>query len=212
MREIEFAFIREGNSDDGLIPHIQNMILLAGAHSVTGASRQYKGSVADKLGQVLAEPGAPPLIFVHRDSDGRDSEPRRAEITSAALAHSCIDRVVPVVPVQEMEAWLLTDVAAIRAVVGRPSGRADVNVPVTADVERTAGAKEVLRAACLEASETTGVRRRKESSRFNQRRATLLERLDIHGPVTGLPSWQIFVTDLTAAVRRLLTDESLPGV
>lgn len=205
MVGLQFALIREGTSDDGLIPHIRELLIRAGAHAAIGAARQYRGSTKERLQQVLLEPSSPGLVFVHRDADAADPVPRLEEIASAADDLGCSDQVVAVVPVQELEAWLLTDESAIRSVVGRPKGRLRLGLPSVRRIEATSRAKEVLQTACIDASEKTGARRKKEMVQFPTRRATLLERLDIDGRVTELHSWQRFVSDLNAAATRALT-------
>lgn len=215
MSDLQFALVREGSSDDGLIIHIRELLIRAGAAGVVGAARQYKGTVKEKIQQVLDEPVKPSLIFVHRDSDAPDPSPRHAEISDAASALGCAHQVVAVVPVQELEAWLLTSESAIRAVVGKPSGRAALGLPPARRIEATSSPKEVLAVACLAASEKSGARRRKESAQFDTRRAALLERLDIDGVVAQLPSWRRFVSDLDAAAAPLLSPppavEAAPG-
>lgn len=125
-RSTIFVLVREGPSDDGLVPHLRELLVRAGADEVLGSSRDYRGSVRERLSLVAGEAGSVDVVFVHRDADGRDSEPRRSEVLQAAavLADSGI-HVVPVIPVQELEAWLLLDEDAIREVVGKPSGRTD---------------------------------------------------------------------------------------
>ena len=197
MREVTFALLREGTSDDGLVAHIRSLILSAGADAALGAARQYSGSVASKLSRVLAEDPAVDLIFVHRDSDTRDPTPRHTEVTRAAEFAACADRVIPVIPVQELEAWLLVDEAQIRAVVGKPNGRLALGLPQGRHIENVANPKELLRSACMIASETSGSRRRRQAASFDKQRAILLERMDSLGPVSTLPSWQRFVADTT---------------
>lgn len=206
MADLQFALIREGTSDDGLITHIRELLVRAGATAVIGASRQYKGSTKERLQDTLGESPIPTLIFVHRDADSVDDQPRHREIATAAEELGCAERVVAVVPVQELEAWLLTDEAAIRSVVGRPNGRAKLGLPPPRSIEKTSSPKEILQAACLDASEKTGARLKKEKTQFSNRRATLLERLEIDGSVSSLPSWQRFVADLNDAARRVLSD------
>lgn len=204
MTDLQFALIREGSSDDGLIPHIRELLIRAGACAVVGAARQYKGSTKQRLEQVLLEPHTSRLIFVHRDADSVDPGPRHQEIAHAAAELGCSEQVVPVVPVQELEAWLLTDGSMIRSVVGRANGRVGFDLPSLARIEMTSRPKEVLQAACMAASEKSGTRRKRERGQFSVRRATLLERLDIDGPVTQLPSWQRFVSDLNTAAAGAL--------
>lgn len=208
MADLQFALIREGTSDDGLIPHIRELLVRAGALAVVGAARQYKGSTKERVQQVLGESSATALIFVHRDADASDPAPRHQEIANAASELGCSERVVAVVPVQELEAWLLTDELAIRSVVGRPNGSSRLILPAIRSIEATSSPKEVLQTACLTASEKSGARRKKEHRQFSNRRATLLERLDIDGPVNSLPSWTRFVSDLNRAATRVLDPPS----
>lgn len=203
MTQLTFALIREGTSDNGLIPHLRALLLDAGATSAIGAAREYKGTTKQRIAEVLAEDATVDLIFVHRDADSKDPEARYDEINEAATCHSC-DNVVPIVPVQELEAWLLVDEMQIRSVVGRPNGRAPLAIPPLKSIENTSSPKEVLKSACMAASQTTGSRRRRETQRFPQNRAILLERLDRDGPVQHLPSWQRFVTDVTDRAARVL--------
>lgn len=202
---MQFALIREGKSDDGLVRIIRELLICAGFQDVVGAPRSYPGSVHERISAVLREGEAAGLIFVHRDADAIDPEPRFQEILAAAESLNCVDRVIPVVPIQELEAWLLTDPSAIRSVVGSPNGNAPLNLPKLSKIESTSHPKETLQAACIDASETSGARRKKEVRMFNVRRASLLEQLDIDGDVRHMPSWQKFVEDLNSAAAQLLS-------
>lgn len=84
MELISFALLREGTSDDGLIPRLQELLVEAGAESAVGTSRRYKGSPAHLLRLVQAEEGAVDLIFLHMDADSRDATPRRDLVLTAA--------------------------------------------------------------------------------------------------------------------------------
>ncbi|MFJ6159231.1 DUF4276 family protein [Pseudarthrobacter sp. NPDC092184] len=203
MTELTFALIREGTSDDGLVAHLRTLMIKAGASKVVGASREYKGPTKERISQVLAEQAKVDLIFVHRDADSSDPKPRYEEIHDAASSLGCSDRVVPVVPVQELEAWLLADEAQIRSVAGRPSGKQALGVPSLSKIESTKSPKEILQKAYLAASETKGARYKRQAKQFPQHRATLLERLDHDGPIKSLPSWQRFVEDVTLKTTEL---------
>lgn len=204
MLGLQFALIREGTSDDALATLIRLLLAKAGVLGAIGAARDYRGTAKEKLQKVLAEQPAPDLIFVHRDSDSRDPTSRRDEIMLAAEELGCVGKVVPVVPVQETEAWLLTDESAIRAVVGRPGGTVDLRLPSRKRIEDTADPKQILKDACLTACGKNGARLKKESRKFAGYRATLLERLDIDGLINDLPSWRQFVADLGEAAERYL--------
>ncbi|ORW93956.1 hypothetical protein AWB92_12540 [Mycobacterium sp. IEC1808] len=208
MRDLQFALVREGNSDDGLVALIRVLLARTSVPGVIGGRRTYKGTTKEKLEQVLAEDVVPDLIFVHRDSDARNPAVRYTEIQGAADELDCTDKIVAVVPVQETEGWLLTDESAIRTVVGRPGGRAALGLPPIRQIEATANPKEILKEACKIASEKSGARLQKVAHQFPRHRATLLERLDVDGPVNQLVSWRRFVEDLSTAATRALSDIS----
>jgi hypothetical protein len=206
--DVTFALIREGTSDDGLIPHLQTLLVRGGADAAVGASRPYKGPVAKRLEQLLAEESPVDIVFVHADADSRDGSPRRNQIAEAAQSVMPDGVCVPVVPVQELEAWLLVDEGQIRAVTGRPSGTNAVVLPPLVALERTASPKEILQQSLLEASGKNGRRLDKERAKFPQRRRTLLERLEVDGKVTSLPSFQRLLVDVENAVAALAARQS----
>jgi hypothetical protein len=197
---VSFAFLREGTSDDGLIPHLRELVVRAGAHEAGGASRDYRGSVQDKLSELLSEKSPLDLIFVHRDADAPDPSSRRAEIQAAVRATKCSIPCIPVVPVQELEAWLLVSEAEIREVAGRPSGRKPLNLPALKHLEEHTDPKSTLKRVLLDAAEHRGRHKARESKRFETRRRTLLDRLDLDGPVTRLPAWQQLVRDINETI------------
>ncbi len=197
---VTFVLVREGTSDDGLVAHLRRLLVEAGAVEANGSSRAYKGTTEERLRQVLAEAGTLDIVFVHRDADGPDASERHREITEAAAACGAEVPCVGVVPLQETEAWLLVDESEIRRVVGRPKGKEALELPALNRVERTRNPKEVLQAALLTASATTGRRRDREVKRFSEHRRVLLERLDINGPVRQLGAF----ANLVAQVERAL--------
>lgn len=208
---IHFVFIGEGSSDEGLMPHLANLCIDAGATEVTWAEldfRRLPGSlghtVEAKINAALVyEPNAN-LIFVHRDADARCGSDRHREIASAAAACGCARLLVGVVPVQETEAWLLLDEGAIRQVVGRPRGAAPLGLPSPRAVERLARPKERLKAILETASEASGRRLDRVRRDFPVHRRALLQDLPITGPIEQVPSWQRLRDDLRDAIVRIL--------
>ncbi len=201
---ITFVLVREGHSDDGLIPHLADLIVRSGGIEAIGQPSDYSGTVTNKLRQLDLEDIDIDIVFVHRDADRAGPSARRGEIAQAIEASGCSTVVVPVIPVQELEAWLLVDEAALRGVVGRPMGRTGLGLPKASAIETTSSPKEVLRSALLAASESTGRRRAQETHDFEKRRRALLDRLDIDGPVRQLPAWRRLEADVAAAVATLL--------
>lgn len=104
------------------------------------------------------------LLFVHRDAENRPAAEREAEIVGATARLRL--PFVSVIPVRMMEAWLLTDEAAIRLAAGNPNGTDDLNVPPVQSLEALPDPKETLHSLISRASGLTGRRRR---------------RLDVHG-------------------------------
>lgn len=202
LRTVSFVFIGEGTSDYPLVGILRELIRRSGADEVQGLQRQWPGSSHEKLAKLVKEAAAPyDLVFLHRDADSTDPGPRTEEVRRALAEHEL--KGVPVVPVQETEAWLLTDEQAIRDVVGRSRGRADLGLPGLKRIEQTKDPKEVLAAACVRASEASGRRLKQARSRFNDQRRTLLDRLDLDGPVTELASFRHLVEKTKRAVRSL---------
>lgn len=115
-------------------------------------------------------------------------------------------RHVALVPVQELEAWLLLEEAAIRRVAENPAGKMPLKLPSPTMVEKIARPKEKLDEAIILASELTGRRREKFVSRLSEKRAVLIRRLDPSGPVSQVPAWQRLQADLRALVADLAAD------
>lgn len=200
-----FALIREGTSDEGLLPHLRELLVRAGLAEVVGSVRDYRGTTEERLRQLQAEEAPVDLAFVHWDSDGNSADPRRTEVAQAvAIVNSLHAVVVPVIPIQEIEAWLLLDEHEIRRVVGKPSGNRPLGLPKLSNIEKTSSPKEVLAQALLTASETSGRRLKEERKRFAARRRVLLERLDIDGPIRNLSAWRALENDIQQAVNRVL--------
>jgi len=206
---INFIFVCEGTSDKGLIKHLEDLCVINGADEATGLYPDLNliglsgKSVSEKVRTALKlEPNAD-LIFIHRDSDARDPEPRYQEIHTQILKISSDLKYVPVIPVQETEAWLLTDANEIRKIAENPKGTVNLNLPKIAQIERTASPKEILKSAIVTASETSGRRLQLIKKRFSNKRRQLLERLDIYGDINQLKSWQRLKTDIATVIADL---------
>ena len=195
---INFVLLREGRSDDALEVVLRNLLSRVTSSPVVGSTRDYGGTVESKLRQLQSESGQVDLVFVHRDADGPQADQRLAEIRQAANAGGLPCPVLPLVPIQETEAWLLLDEQEIRRVVGNPTGKASLNIPRRAVIESTPNPKELLHNALLAASETSGRRRQKVLRRIPAHCRQLMEGLDINGPVTALTAWQRLQTDISA--------------
>lgn len=204
---IRVLFLREGTSDEGIVRHIETIAVRAGVPvAVTDPpfdehNEQIGSSVSAKLRAVAKVGTRHDLIVVHRDADGAGVEARVAEIAEAVRCEAPGSPFVPVVPVRMTEAWLLTSEQAIRQIAGKPNGKAALGLPSLKRLEQIADPKKVLKEALATASEASGRRLKVLNQRFSQNRRQLLERLDVDGPVTSLPSWQHFVSGIEGGLR-----------
>ena len=203
-RSVSFAFLCEGSSDTELIAHLETLLVHFGAQEVTGMPDTRKGTIPARLRQLLTEATGAGInmVFIHRDSDGPDREGREREIRQGVEESGFPHPFIPVIPVQETEAWLLLDEQAIRDVVAS-KGKQPLRLPKPNAIEGTRKPKEILQKALLAASETSGRRLKKEKNSFNHHRRVLLQRLDPLGAVRDLPSWQRLERDIQRALTQL---------
>lgn len=204
---VHFLFVGEGSSDDGMVPHLESLCIAAGASEVTGVAPDFRRlpravgrTVEAKLRAALALEPAANLVFVHRDADARNGTKRYDEIAQAAAACGCHKPVVCIVPIQETEAWLLLDEAAIRRAVGRPRAVVHLDLPSPDQVERTAQPKERLKEVLVRASEATGRRLERVRRDFPLHRKALLQDLLVAGPLERVSSWVRLRDDLRGAL------------
>jgi hypothetical protein len=145
------------------------------------------------------------LLFVHADADAPTATAalRQRIAPGMALVQAaqqqgetvCTD-LVPIIPVQMTEAWMLVDRDALLAMIGALSDHHDLDIPVRPQqVEQIADPKQQLSRIFAEAlaSRTRRIRRRR-------RIAELYEPLGRTVDLTALaqtPSYQQFVADLT---------------
>ncbi len=198
--KISFVLTGEGSSDLNLVDHIEGILIELGFEEASGQvpdlgalPRPIGHAVQEKL-KVLVElyPNTN-IIFVHRDADNTGYDARREEISKASADITDTIKVIPIIPVKELETWLLADESSIKSVAGNPDYRGSLDmVPAPRNLETLADAKGVLLAALCEASETQGGRLRKFKKRFSEMRARLVYDLDPNGPVRTLQSYAKF--------------------
>lgn len=198
MRYISFSLLCEGSSDQSLVQHLQTLLVRYGAEEAVGTSDYRQGTISEKLRRCVNDNPNLDLVFVHRDADGRSADARIAEVRDGAKEVDFPLPCIPVVPICMTEAWLLTDEMAIRKIVGRPQGRANLGLPPLRRIEQTANPKAVLKKALARASEKTGRRLEAEKKQFNMRRRVLLQRLDIDGEVRHLSAWKALEAEIAA--------------
>jgi len=209
---LRFALIAEGGTEKPLVRILEILCRRAGAREVSGIWANDvlalfgAGKVLDDQVRTLIEREPEvKLIFVHRDADGPDDRRAREVINAGTRALDAARHAVALVPIQETEAWMLTDDAAIRQVVGNASGRARLDLPKVKHIEQRASPKWILRQALGDAAKPGRQQHdvRSNDKVFGSLRRRLLEQLDIDGRVNELRAWQQLLADIDAAIARL---------
>ena len=198
-------FLADGSSDEPLGEHLEVMCARRGLEvRITTPDLRLLPDppgrrMVDRLQAAFRLSGTPDIIFVHRDAENQDPRERHAEVLDAVALASQDLPVVAVVPVRMTEAWLLLDEHNVREVAGRPLSTIDLGLPPVPKIEAHPDPKSLLREALDTASGLKGRRLRRFQERFGQHRRTLLQRLDIDGPVRRLPAWQALESSLDGA-------------
>lgn len=198
--KISFLLAGEGSSDLRLVDHIENILIEEGFSEVSGEApdlgmfRPAVGrTVREKVVALLAHYPNVDVVFIHRDADNAGVLAREQEILTAVQGLLDEDRVIPVIPVTMLEAWLLSDQEAIKRIAGNSGYRGGLaGIPALRQLENTRDPKQLLLDVLCEASQTQGARLDKFKRRFPEMRARLTFELDPNGPIRNLPSYQYF--------------------
>lgn len=203
------VLLADGSSDAPLSQHLESLCAIRGVRIqiITPDLRILPTApglrVADRLRAVIKLGMNPDIVFVHRDAEKQDPSLRYKEVQDAVDATRPGLPAVAVVPVRMTEAWLLLDEDQIRQVAGRPRSTVDLKLPPISKVEAHPDPKQLLRDALRVASGLHGRRLDRFQHQFSSNRRTLLQRLDINGPVQNLPSWRMLESMLDRIVAPL---------
>jgi hypothetical protein len=170
MDYLRFTLVSEGTTDESLVPILKWAVEEQGISVAEGYFARWDllpkrpSTVAEKIIAGLSLQDCD-LLFVHRDADSDDPTSRREEIERAVSEARATGKfsvpAVPVVPIQETEAWLLLDEDAIRRAANNPNGKNDLSLPARHRIEQITNAKAELERALREATEHSGRRLRK---------------------------------------------------
>lgn len=213
MPKVRFVFVGEGSSDTGLVSLLEDLCVRCGADEVAGVAPDLRvlprppgNAVSEKARAALSLEPTANLLFIQRDADSRDPGPRYEEIERETENLPRNIAIVPIVPVQELEAWLLLDEAAIRLVSNNPRGRQQLDLPAANEIENIADPKARLADILVKASAARGGRLAKFRQAFPRHRQRLLEMLSADGTIQNVRSWQRMVHDLKEALQETLED------
>ena len=166
-------------------------------------------SRAERILSVARKVSGYHILFVHADADHPTAEkayreriePGIERIQKAAKAGEDVcQTLTPVIPIQMLEAWMLTDPDALRSVIGTNIEPGKLNIPLTPSaIEGLADPKQQLTEIIRTAYAKRPRRRRKFNlSEFYQPLASQINLKKL----AQLPAYQQFVKDIT----QVLTD------
>lgn len=210
--KVNFLLTGEGTSDLMLQTHLEKMLIAVGFTEVYGQAPDISQlapragrTVRDKLTVLMRCFPQTDVIFYHRDADGAGLRARQDEIAAGAVGVIGTRVLIPLVPVRELETWLLADHKAIKTTAGNNNDAFRIGcLPALRHLENTADAKALLMEALCEASETQGGKRKKFKKRFSEMRGRLAMDLDPLGPISELPSYQVFRASVELFARAKL--------
>ena len=199
-RQLTWSVVADGGTDRVLVPIIQWAIhrLDPDVEILEPEFRKRHGSVVDFIG--VYESRAM-VVFVHRDSENLSLQRRLREFEAVTRPN-----VVPVVPVQMTEAWILFDGTAVAKAAGSPSSH--VPVPAIGDIEGIRNPKERLEELLFRAAGSpTGRRGRNFKRSIVDRRVSVAEYISDYAPLRHLPAFRRFQESLAEQYPY----SSLPG-
>lgn len=214
---VEFVFVCEGTSDHGLLRHFEELCLRCWESLGRDEGLSVSGDIPDF--SYLSPPPAKTveaqvrtalemypnadMVFVHRDADAVGYRKRCEHVLERFDSLNLQKLCVPVIPVTELEAWLLLDEDLIREVAENPNGRQVLGLPTASKVEGIADPKSRLKDALVAACKYKGKRLEKFKKSFPSHRRRLLELLDIDGALRDVPSWQKLEQSVEGALLQL---------
>ncbi len=188
-RQLTWSIVADGGTDRLLVPIIEWAIhrIDPQVEILEPQFRKRRGGVK----QVLAkQDSGDMLVFVHRDSEGVPLEERLQEFEGVERPD-----VVPVVPVQMSEAWILFDASAIARAAGAPS--AEISTPRVAELESIANPKQRLDELLIAAAGNPSGRRGRTFKRsIVARRVSVAEYIADYSPLENVPAFTAFQDSL----------------
>jgi hypothetical protein len=211
MPQLLVTLIGEGPSDDALIPIIEWVLerpALGLLPDVDVISRFVGPDKSDSpsglVGRITDCANEAPghLFFIHHDADGPThhewAESIRQAVVDVRQQGTALPPAPPVVPVREMEAWLLIDETAIRRAARNPGGRAPLGLPHVRAIESCQDPKAILREALRAAS---GLPRRRWSEVDAIAPRIVADFITDFTPLQQLVAFQAFSKEVEDVIR-----------
>lgn len=215
MTTLVLAFYGEGSSDNRFLPPIiqrtaERLIARHGQRTIDVLEpvivpKQQESAHATCILKAANYAHGYHALIVHADADGRTSEVARTQriqpgfdLVSRNNGQVC-KHLVPIIPVQMIEAWMLADYRALQETIGTDMSPQDLGLPPKAAlVEADANPKRTLQEVISRAIANRTQRRRRFE--FGTRQEALARRIDLD-TLALVPSYREFVNEL----RSILT-------
>jgi len=170
MEELQYTLLSDGPADKALMPILTWLLRRyvpslpiqshwADLRRLREPPRELHERIRESIRQYPCK-----LLFVHRDAEKASLQFRQNKIRQAvedARADDEIPIAICVVPVRMTEAWLLSDVDAIRQAAGNPNGTVQLNLPSPSIIEGLPNPKRVLHNLLRDATEKSTRRRKR---------------------------------------------------
>lgn len=140
------------------------------------------------------------LLFLHRDAESAPWKHRRQEIDKALAGLDGLPPIVAVIPVRMQEAWLLTNLSAIRQAADNPNGDEDLAVPPLHALESLPDPKAVLHDLLKKAS---GLKGRRLKSFYSSRAAVRVSQwTEDFSLLRQIPAFQRLEREFSAVLQQ----------
>ncbi len=220
MTALVTALYAEGRTDERFLPRI---IQRAAADLLSRRSQR----IIDVLEPILLSPDNEATraenilavarkatgyhaLFIHADADASTRDraynerivPGEMQVYSARTDGQavCAD-LIPVIPIQAVEAWLLADADALRNVIGSSRRAQDLGIPLTPhEIEGLVNSKQRISEIVRQAMAARSRRRRKLD--IGELYEPLADRITL-SQLARLPAFQQFSGDLVSTLDRL---------
>lgn len=216
MSELVFGLYFEGSTDESflssVIRRITTEILVKYDRGdvwsdiiLIPVKPQKNGSQEQKILAAATEACGYHLLIVHADADAPTSVKAHKMLFDPGLklvrqaGESACQDLLPIIPIQEMEAWLLTDKSALLKELGTNKSASELGIPPLRQIESIAQPKERLEHIVRLVNQS-------------RPRSRPIERGDLYEPMgktvslaklAELSACQLFISDLTEVLIHL---------